>query len=188
MSERKVTTDALETLGMIHKTEQRRDAIHLAVEPVEASEKMWPGDHIAVKDGIASRAEEGKGLGIVDPFLIGPVRPGERFWFVMYPRMVHSLRHVWTHPAFADEPVVKSAASAKRESEAVLDRVADEADITRKALIEGALDYIENGEYLVQGGKWEGFSIPDDFWAHFEVVTGRKVSEDKRGNFFGCSC
>lgn len=189
MSERKVTTDALETLGTIHKTEQRRDAIHLAVEPVEAAEKLWPGQHIMIDDGRASKADkDGKGLGIVDPFLLGPVMPGERFWFVMYPRMVHSLRHVWTHPAFADEPIALSATAAKRASEQVLDKVADDAGLSRAALIEGAIDYVDNGEYLIQGGKWEGFSIPDDFWTHFEVVTGRKVPEENRGNFFSCSC
>lgn len=33
---RTVTTDALETLGKIHEREEKRDAIHLAVEPIES--------------------------------------------------------------------------------------------------------------------------------------------------------
>lgn len=40
---RKVTTDALETLGTIIGTSEGRDAIHLAVEPVEAGERLSPG-------------------------------------------------------------------------------------------------------------------------------------------------
>jgi hypothetical protein len=101
---RSVSTDALATLGTIIDASQKRDAIHLAVEPVVAGESLMPGDHITVEDGIATATETGAGLGIVDPFLKGRVRKGERFWFVMYPRMVHSLRHVWSHPAFVDEP------------------------------------------------------------------------------------
>jgi hypothetical protein len=101
---RSVSTDALESLGKIIGTGEKRDAIHLAVEPVNAGTFLAPGQHITVKDGVAWPTAVGKGLGIVDPFLSAPVETGQRFWFVMYPRMVHSLRHVWTHPAFVDEP------------------------------------------------------------------------------------
>jgi hypothetical protein len=95
-----VTTDALETLGTIHEKQQHRDAIHLAVEPVVAGEELTPGEHIIVENGIASHTSIGNGLGIVDPFLKEVIKKGQPFWFVMYPRQVHSLRHVWTHPAF----------------------------------------------------------------------------------------
>lgn len=101
---RTVSTDALDTLGTIHTKPEKRDAIHLAVEPVTASEDLYPGQHIVVDTaGNALPAVPGEGLGIVDPFLRTRVKRGERFWFVMYPRQVHSLRHVWSHPAFADE-------------------------------------------------------------------------------------
>lgn len=100
-------TDALETLGMVHFKKEKRDAIHLAVMPVEASQRLVPGQPIGVVEGIAYPA--GKTLrlgtvvpyhGIVDPFLMTNVKQGERFWFVMKPREVRSLRHVWEHPDF----------------------------------------------------------------------------------------
>lgn len=100
---RSVTTDALETLGKIISENEKRDAIHLAVEPVVAGEKLFPGQDVglrynkAVAGGVMM-------LGIVDPFLKNPVMLGERFWLVVYPRQIHSLRHVWTHPAFPDSP------------------------------------------------------------------------------------
>ena len=105
---RSPSTDALETLGMIHFKPEARDAIHLAVEPVKAACSLKPGDRIGIIDGYAFPA--GKHLksadmvvpyhGIVDPFLPRAVEEGESFWFVMAPRMVTSLRHVWEHPDF----------------------------------------------------------------------------------------
>ena len=101
---RSVSTDALDTLGTIHTKEEKRDAIHLAVEQVIASERLYPGQHIIINEkGEALGVNPGAGLGVVDPFLLNVVDKGDRFWFVMYPRQVHSLRHVWSHPAFPDE-------------------------------------------------------------------------------------
>lgn len=104
---RTVSTDALETLGMVHFKPEARDAIHLAVEPVEAGEELKPGEDIGIgDDGKAygsDMANHGfKRVGIVDPFLPRNVQPGERFWLVVYPRMISSLRHVWDHPDFPE--------------------------------------------------------------------------------------
>lgn len=99
MSDRSVSTDALETLGMIHYRPEGRDAIHLAVEPVEAGAPLNPGQHIKIDNGQAVPGQpHGDAIGIVDPFLPRQVQEGERFWLVIYPRMVTSLRHVWEHP------------------------------------------------------------------------------------------
>lgn len=110
MSDRTPSTDALETLGMIHFKPEHRDAIHLAVEPVEAYCLLKPGERIGIIAGVAYPAgmlkdnvEKVPYHGIVDPFLPGPAKAGESFWFVMAPRMVTSLRHVWSHPEFPDE-------------------------------------------------------------------------------------
>lgn len=96
-------TDALETLGMIHIRPEKRDAIHLAVEPVKASQDLQPADFIRISKGVAYPALPFDAHGIVDPFLLDGPKAGERFWFVMRPREVSSLRHVWTHPDFPDE-------------------------------------------------------------------------------------
>ena len=103
-------TDALETLGMIHFKKEKRDAIHLAVLPVVADEDLRPGFRIGIIDGVAYPANYIRTIngeevripyhGIVDPFLTTDVREGESFWFVMKPREVRSLRHVWEHPDF----------------------------------------------------------------------------------------
>ncbi len=47
MSEdRSVHTDALHTLGSIIGESEKRDAIHLAVEPVVAGERLTPGQNV----------------------------------------------------------------------------------------------------------------------------------------------
>ena len=95
-------TDALDTLGKIHVYDEHRDAIHLGVEPVTAGEVLKPGDHILLHDGFAylAHSHKDKTLGIVDPFLLEDVQPGQKFWLVVYPREITSLRHVWEHPDF----------------------------------------------------------------------------------------
>lgn len=74
---RSVSTDALETLGTIIDETQKRDAIHIAVEPVKAGEHLQPGDHITVVNGVATKAPKEKALGIVDPYLEVNVKKGQ---------------------------------------------------------------------------------------------------------------
>lgn len=100
---RSVHTDALATLGTIITPKEKRDAIHLAVIPVKASERLLPGDHITVVGEVAYPSLINQGVGIVDPFLTTAVAEGETFWCVIYPRKITSLRHVWSHPYFEDE-------------------------------------------------------------------------------------
>lgn len=103
------STDALETLGMIHFKPEHRDAIHLAVEAVTAAWNLEVGQKIGIINGMAYPAgtvvNDGYRIpyhGIVDPFLPRGPKDGEKFWFVMAPRMVTSLRHVWSHPDFPE--------------------------------------------------------------------------------------
>ena len=188
---RSVHTDALATLGTIIDASQKRDAIHLAVEPVVAGHALHPGDRITVKDGVATRAYRETALGIVDPFLEGYVEKGERFWFVMMPRMVHSLRHVWTHPAFPNVDGTADATPAlegKAAAEAWIKDYADRIDVGWRDLVEAAGYWIDCGDYMCRGGILEGVSTSPEFWDHYETYTGRKVPEGKRGSFFTCSC
>ena len=99
---------------MIITEAEGRDAIHLAVENVEAGERLVPGERIGLgpdgkayaAPGFRANVVQGrtiKALGIVDPFLdVSFVQPGERFWLVVLPRTIRSLRHVWSHPDFAE--------------------------------------------------------------------------------------
>lgn len=87
------------TLGKLADDEAQRDAVHVAIAPVIAAQKMNPGQSC----GLVNRYDNTFGpaasshCGVVDPFLKEPVLEGERFWLLMYPKTVADLRHVWTH-------------------------------------------------------------------------------------------
>ncbi len=88
-------------LGELIDGKQHRDAIHIAVAPVEAAEQLRPGQRVGLlADGRASGKPYVAVLGIVDPFLETEVQPGQRFWLWLTPYTITSLRHEWTHPAF----------------------------------------------------------------------------------------
>jgi len=65
-------------LGKLITSDERRDAVHIAVVPVQAAaHPLKPGDHVALSRGRAYRASH-DGEGIVDPYLTRwRVFPGE---------------------------------------------------------------------------------------------------------------
>jgi hypothetical protein len=193
VDKRSVHTDALETLGTIIDEEQARDAIHLAVEPVIAAHNMEAGAHVGLLDDGRASEFASKHLGIVDPFLTDGVVAGERFWLIVYPRQITSLRHVWAHPDFPEAPDVALAPKYSA-SEQWIRNFADSVSLHYDVLMEGAErwvsthDNIWGGEYLCFGGLLEGESVPDEFWVHYDAVTGSTTPEAKRGSFFTCAC
>lgn len=94
-------------IGQLAEASAGRDAIHVAIAPVVAAERLEPGTHVGFwPDGSVGCC---KGpLGIVDPFLSQPVSRGERFYMFLYPNTITGLRHVWTHPAFAAASLEKN--------------------------------------------------------------------------------
>src|ERR1700728_791938 len=189
---RKVSTDALETLGMIIDETQKRDAIHLAVEPIIAKEKLLPGQNVGV-NGTTENP-----VGIVDPFLKNPVEIGQRFWLVVYPRQINSLRHVWTHPDFPEEIIDKKEQNIIDSIEWIKNFVRETQEsaelygyqpINYEDLMEGAKNYIETRKELSIGGYSD--PVPDDFWIHYINITGeieayKFINSESEGNFFSC--
>lgn len=184
-----VHTDALGTLGTIIDEKAGRDAIHLAVEPVIAGEKLHPGQHIRIVDGRA--VANGETYGIVDPFVKGPVLEGQRFWFVIYPRQITSLRHVWEHPAFPAKAI--SSLDPTDESREWLENFA-------ARLFSYARDDDDEGTRLVRllrgiecGGSFgadieysDDVQPSDELYMHYERYTGKPAP--KKAEYFRCAC
>lgn len=190
---RTVSTDALETLGTIIDESAGRDAIHLAVEPAVAAHKLKPGEDVGrMDDGTYGDSESP--VGIVDPFLKSSVKKGQRFWLVVYPRQITSLRHVWTHPAFDSEQPkagdVVMVARSRESSEAWLRRFCDEASCPgyEQVIAKAVENDSWSSEYLHFQGQDAHGEIPPEFYDHLEVVTGIKVPESERATYFSCSC
>jgi hypothetical protein len=186
---RSVATDALETLGTIIDDRAKRDAIHLAVIPAIAGMTgLQPGNPVKLVDGVALWALD-DGIGIVDPFLTEGVKKGERFWLVIYPRTINSLRHVWTHPALPDEPELgRAPENSRAESEQWLRNYCDDGgNPPYDYLLRAVKDEHSYGhDYLTIDGRDASGEIPDELWNHLEVVLGKKLHN--RPKYFSCSC
>jgi hypothetical protein len=91
------------TLGQLTDNVDIRDAVHVAVVSVIADEPLVPGSHVGFSSrnrGHRVSTRSSQLIGVVDPFLMGMVQPGERFWLFVYPQTITGLRHDWSHPAF----------------------------------------------------------------------------------------
>lgn len=96
-------------LGQIIEDTAERDAIHIAIAPVVAAGRVYPGQHVALLGNGPQVAavlptDPNRPIGIVDPFLTHPVEAGTKFYLFLYPQTVTGLRHEWTHPAFDAAP------------------------------------------------------------------------------------
>jgi hypothetical protein len=181
------------TLGRLLAGGEERDAIHVAVAPVVASEVLSPGQHVGfVLDGNSELVgKSASPIGIVDPYLTQAVAEGQRFYLCLYPQSVTGLRHDWTHPAFpaVAAPADKSAAVAWITDFAAANGM-DYDDV-----IEAADDWVKYRHYAFTPSRGEGareFLYEGDncreFWRHYEAVTGRKLDGDDKQVFFTCSC
>lgn len=177
---RSVSTDALETLGTLIDDRAGRDAIHLAVEPAIAATKLRPGQDVGFVDGEAGPSLNN--VGIVDPFLKSDVLPGQRFWLVVYPRQITSLRHVWSHPEFPEAEVVGKP--DRTESERWLRQYFNSIGVDYDGGIEEATE--AQTKHYVNFGTGDNGDIPDEFWDHFETVTDVKATH--RPDWFSCAC
>jgi hypothetical protein len=173
-------------LGVLAADTAQRDAIHIAIASVTSDEALYPGDHIALVEGTIDKVQSLRGaenevaIGIVDPFLSGRVNPGQHFWLLLYPQTITSLRHEWTHPAFA----------------AVVDRVAASRQWLRDkagrmgVAYEDLIEVTTRQEYRGSFGTdlWSDTSIEPELWTHLEIVTGISVPEQERPSSFRCAC
>lgn len=179
-------------IGTILKEHKDRDALHVAICSVRANETLHPGNRInfVFPDNAELVKADDDGIGIVDPYLRSFVKKGDIFWMHMLPNTITSLKHQWTHPAF--DAIATMIDNRKQEaidqSKEWIEDFASGLRLTYDELMDGAKDYVFGGDYLVGGSNLEGERVPDEFWEHYQRVTGITVPEDKQSSFFSCSC
>jgi hypothetical protein len=190
-------------LGKIIDGKADRDAVHVAVAPVTAGQILTPGEHVGFmgdSPGCVGRVRET--VGIVDPFLDRRVMTGERFYLVLYPNTVTGMRHHWSHPTFPDgdgwtAPSAPDKAASERWLRNFMDQhglnnydglVAVASGQVESAIVDGDGWRDGGSGYLISCGNDAYGEIPDEFWSHVEVVTGRKIPHSRRASAFSCSC
>jgi hypothetical protein len=80
-----------------------RDAVHIAVVPIVASERIGAGCPVGLSptgEAVNYFRYPTKAVGVADPYLLKDVQKGERFYLFLKPNTITALRHEWTHPAF----------------------------------------------------------------------------------------
>lgn len=67
--------------------------------------------------------------------------------------------------------------------------------MTDRELLELATKHAESGEYFYLNGNSQDESYKhiiwgqeEQFWSAYQIVTGKVVEEDRRGDIFACSC
>lgn len=172
--------------------EGQRDAIHIACIPLIATEELYPGDSISVRrrdDGEFEAMHGTQFVGIVDPFLVGKVEPGERFWGCLFPNTITGLHHVWTHPMFpSDAAEVERMSSSERwlRDYAIRFNHYDKPDEAYLNLLNDLRSGHLNRHGSSLSGRWDLEDDGDDLKRHAEAVLG--ISIDFEKFTFSCSC
>lgn len=170
-----------------------RDAVHIAIMPGRSQVSLKRGDFVkynAQTEMFELVSHAAIADGIVDPYLYGydTTNPKYAFYVCLFPGSIMSLRHDWVHkniPAAKHSEESEKIAFAK----SWIEGFADQVDMSAEELFNHAREYLlDRWYYVCEGGKYEGVSVPDAFWDHFETVTGEAVPVEKRGSFFSCSC
>lgn len=91
----------------------------------------------------------------------------------------------------ADKPFVSPTRMAI--STQWMNNLAHNLDTDFQTLIDGGKEFIDNngGFCMVHpedGGRWEGESLPEEYWYHFQIITGQRCDPSKRWSFLSCSC
>ena len=155
-------------LGTIPKGDEGRDAVHIAIVPVQAGMLLERGTRVRLDDqglAVVSHREEDT-IGVIDPFLNyenDMINKGSWSWLCLYPKTITSLQHVWQHPAFPD---VKDKESHKSLSDRIL--VDSEGWLKR---------------YVGEHCTWYGWSVEDSYEEFL-----REVKEDHVILYSGEDC
>lgn len=186
-------------IGTLLTGDEKIDAIHVAIAPVEAGDQLWPGQHVGFSNaGLVVPWEGVKKIGIVDPYLSGPVYTGQKVWLFLYPNTVTSLRHDWEHPSFTKSDIWTTLpkvfdSSKIKESKEWMENLAKSYQHRHPDPYEWLMneaDQVASGEesYIVFSSDCHGEINPQEFWRHYQIIRGKFVDIDTSEDIFSYSC
>jgi len=166
-------TAAMKTLGSIPPEGSTLDSSNLLTEAVIAGQRLFAGQPVVIKNGVAFavKNDEGK-TAVADPFLPGAICKGERFWCLHLPAPIKE---------------------GENETRLWLMRFCNEMGLDYYGLLE-MVNGLWSGEQdglIGDSGRWyvddwfvhldddDGNSIyiSERFWKAVEVVTGKVLPD-----------
>lgn len=188
-------------LGQLLGSSEQRDAVHVAVLPCYTDEMLEPGQDVGITietDDSSHREIRAScvtpHVGIVDPFLTHPVGPKHRFYVMLYPNTIESLRHEWRHPLIDGVVESKPDAEASERWLRMFIHTFDSGELlplTYEDLMLAATTYALEGKTTLLSyfppRSYYNNEVIREFWKHYGVVTGAEV-KDLEAKFFVCSC
>lgn len=190
-------------LGEVPKSDDLRDALHIAVISGVAGEKLRAGQNVKIQEGVWMSCNISNRMAVVDPYIRRPLNKGDLFWACLMPNSVTDVKHVWTHPDFPvkEETAMGKAGFSPKDSEKWLREFVSQANCPQyNEVIAAAVgEFLENrdpeyyssayncnSEHLYFAGRDAHGDIPPEFWDHVENATGKKCPH--RPLYFSCSC
>lgn len=181
--------DHVPKLGAIIDGPAERDAVHVAVVPLVAAGPLAPGAHVTEYGTLTA---PGKGIGVVDPFLLNDLVRGERFYCFLYPNTAIGLRHVYRHPVL-DADVIRRETLELLQAPAVqyIKECAALAELTYDEMMHTAHAYLDGGHERDISMSASNATMDVDwpkFWASYSLLTGDAPPKNTHAEPFNCNC
>ena len=196
-------------LGTTPALDEERDAVHIGILPVycgetkEGEKPLFPGDEVGVElinnKYYAKPAIGWKSVGVVDPFLSkkAPLVPGQRFYILMNPQSLYTIKHHWWHHNVPEVSISKEQEEySEREAFEAMTEFCERVNITfDEALLAGDAFIASNGKEIAilrydtpeEVSAWGG-----EYWKNWSILRRKPIPEffvDKNERApFDCSC
>ena len=185
----------LSLIGNFLENEQAvRDAVHIAVVPVNISQGCYAGSSVKIMNNTAYPCSENERIGIVDPFLSEAyIGENKKAFVFLNPGSISSLVHLWTHPDLDDEaaPAAKKEETEAQWAKRRISECAEVFGLSSSRLIKFMTEWVEYKEYAYMGNNESYSSLTkedfSDMWKAFRIITGNE-KEPEHQHFFTCSC
>lgn len=196
-----MSDDTIKKLGTIRSQDEGRDAIHIAVLTMRATENIRTSVvQYVTAEGERVDGTDPRAVGIIDPFLFPKtIRVGDWFYVYLKPASITGLQHVWSHPAFPpaqttlpSEGTVVAMPNMEVFAEARVrgfcaDMGIDYDDFLDVLGGDGRSGCLERyAEYIIVHGHDAHGEIPEAILADVETILGRRLRHAPTS--FSCSC